>query len=99
MNKLFPLFITVLGVYIYACANQGRPTGGPKDTIPPTLLETSPSPASINFTGKIFQFTFDERITAEKIKQKDRFGTAIFYDNSDIISYQWLWTIYNFSKN
>jgi len=70
MNKLLPIFITILGVYIYGCANQGSPSGGPMDTIPPTLLQTSPSPASVNFTGKTFQFTFDERITAEKTKQK-----------------------------
>lgn len=71
MRSIFPyLLISIISIYIYSCANQGSPTGGPKDTIPPTLLESHPNNETINFKEKEFYFVFDERINADKIKSK-----------------------------
>lgn len=59
-------------VFVYSviqpsCANQGMPTGGPKDSIPPVLIESSPVYKDINFIGKDVRLTFDEYIIPEKV--------------------------------
>ncbi|MGO1596556.1 MAG: Ig-like domain-containing domain [Sphingobacterium sp.] len=44
------------------CANMQRPTGGPKDSIPPQLLEVTPANLSLNFKETEIVLTFDEFI-------------------------------------
>ena len=63
---LFSLFISSL-LYILAtgnagCAQIGAPTGGPRDTIPPRLVSSSPKPNSVNFSGNKITLTFDEYV-------------------------------------
>ncbi|WP_422360947.1 Ig-like domain-containing protein [Reichenbachiella sp.] len=70
MRSLFPLFLILTSLYIYSCANQGSPSGGPRDTIPPLLIETTPANKSIEFKGQEFQFIFDERVNADKLKSQ-----------------------------
>ncbi len=50
------------------CANPSSPTGGPRDTIPPTLLSSTPIHKSLNFDGTRLVLTFDEPINADKLK-------------------------------
>ncbi len=71
-GKIPLLFIAGLAwvVAISSCANQGMPTGGPKDSIPPVLLETSPEFRALNFSGNKVQFTFDEYIIPDDISEK-----------------------------
>ena len=45
------------------CANVVSPTGGPKDTIPPVVLQSIPDNQSANFSGKEIHITFDEYVT------------------------------------
>jgi len=52
-----------------SCANQGMPTGGPKDSIPPVLLKTSPNLRELNFKGDEVQFTFDEYIISDEVSE------------------------------
>ena len=68
MKYILPIFLIAISIYIYSCANQGTPTGGPMDTIPPQLIESIPPHKTINYKGKEFKLTFDERITADKLK-------------------------------
>lgn len=70
MKHLFIPVILLICLFVYSCANQGTPTGGPKDTIPPSLLESYPADQSIYYTGNSFSFSFDEMITTEKLKQQ-----------------------------
>ncbi len=51
------------------CANAVAPTGGPKDTTPPIVVEAVPENHSINFIGKKIEITFDEYITLENANQ------------------------------
>lgn len=51
------------------CANAVAPTGGPKDEIPPKVVEEVPENRSINFSGKKIEITFDEYITLENANQ------------------------------
>lgn len=66
------LIVAVLAwiVIISSCANQGMPTGGPRDSVPPILLETSPMYKSLNFTGNKVQFTFNEYIISDEVSEK-----------------------------
>ncbi|MCK3683634.1 Ig-like domain-containing domain [Maribellus sp. YY47] len=56
-------------VVISSCANIGMPAGGPKDSIPPVLLETNPDFKALNFKGKDVRFTFDEYILPDEISE------------------------------
>jgi len=61
------LLILLFEVLLSECANPKAPTGGPKDTIPPTLLESFPPAETINFDEQEIRLVFDERITADKL--------------------------------
>ncbi len=71
-GKIPLLIVAVLAwiVIISSCANQGMPTGGPRDSVPPILLETSPLYKSLNFTGNKVQFTFNEYIISDEVSEK-----------------------------
>ncbi len=51
------------------CANAVAPTGGPKDNMPPVVVEAVPENNSANFIGKKIEITFDEYITLENANQ------------------------------
>lgn len=45
------------------CANISSPTGGPRDTTAPRVIQTLPANYSTNFTANGIELTFDEYIT------------------------------------
>ncbi|MBQ8958597.1 MAG: Ig-like domain-containing protein [Bacteroidales bacterium] len=51
------------------CANAVAPTGGPKDSTPPVVVEAVPENLSVNFIGKKVEITFNEYITLENANQ------------------------------
>ena len=51
------------------CANAVAPTGGPKDSAPPVVVEAVPANHNINFVGKKIEITFNEFITLENANQ------------------------------
>jgi hypothetical protein len=61
--------VSIIEFLSYSCANPISPTGGPKDTIPPTLLESQPADQQLNFQGQSITLTFDEIVNADKLKQ------------------------------
>jgi len=71
-NSLLTLVIAILiSMALYtSCANQGMPTGGPKDSIPPILIETSPAYRALNFTGKEVSLTFNEYIISDAVSEQ-----------------------------
>ncbi len=52
----------MLSLSFTQCANMQKPTGGPKDSIPPKLLQVTPANLSKNFKEKTITMTFDEYI-------------------------------------
>ena len=63
---LFPLFIVSIS-YIIAigntgCGQIGMPTGGPKDSIPPRLVNASPALNSVNVKDNKITLTFNEYV-------------------------------------
>lgn len=71
-GKIPLLFVATLAwiVIISSCANMGMPTGGPRDSIPPVLLETTPEFKALNYKGDEVRFTFNEYITTEAISEE-----------------------------
>jgi hypothetical protein len=51
------------------CANIIPPTGGPRDSLPPTLLRVTPGDSSLNFTSKRIDFYFDEFVEVQNIQE------------------------------
>jgi len=56
--------------FITRCASITAPTGGPKDTIPPTMVNSIPLNKSINFKDNTIYLEFDERIKEDKLKDQ-----------------------------
>ncbi len=64
------IFILIFDLSFQRCANPGRPSGGPKDTIPPTLIYSSPTSGTLNFNESLLELEFSEYINADKLKQQ-----------------------------
>lgn len=67
---LFIFSSLLLVLLLQQCANMVTPTGGPKDTMPPVVVEAIPENQSVNFNSKKIEITFDEYVTLENAKQK-----------------------------
>jgi len=65
----FVLFSYSACLYL-SCATQQPVTGGFKDTIPPTLIETIPTNKSLNTTSSQITLIFDENIKEDQIQSK-----------------------------
>jgi uncharacterized protein (DUF2141 family) len=60
---IYPLFLL-------ACARQTTPTGGPKDSIPPRLVNSYPKQGATNFKEKTVELTFDEDVALNNPKEQ-----------------------------
>ena len=67
-----------------SCANIIPPAGGPRDTLPPTLVKAEPGDSTLNFHAKQVVLTFDELIDLKDVVNNLIF-TPIF-ENSPIIT-------------
>lgn len=73
LKSLLPISLGISLFYLIfntSCANQGMPTGGVKDSIPPVVVKTIPSLRGTNFKGSDLRFTFDEFIISDEIREK-----------------------------
>lgn len=59
-NAGFFLLMLIISLSFQRCANMQRPTGGPKDSIPPKVLNESPPNLTRNFDAERIVITFDE---------------------------------------
>lgn len=69
---LFTAFVFILVAAFWTsvptgCANIVPPAGGPRDTIPPLLLNADPPDSTVNFNSKEIVLTFDELIDLKDI--------------------------------
>lgn len=60
---MYPLFFL-------ACARQTTPTGGPKDTIPPKLVQSLPANGQKNFKSQHIELTFNEAVSLNNPKEE-----------------------------
>lgn len=69
-KSIWLLSICITLIILGSCARRGTPTGGPKDTIPPTLVRMSPALGTVNFSGEQLELEFNEFIQARDIKRE-----------------------------
>ena len=69
-NGLWLALIWVTLLIAGSCARRGTPTGGEKDTIPPTLVRMNPALETVNFSGDEIELEFDELIEARNLKKE-----------------------------
>lgn len=73
LKSLVPFLLGISLFYLIfntSCANQGVPSGGLKDTIPPVVVKTVPALRGTNYKGSDLRFTFDEFIIPDGIGEK-----------------------------
>ena len=65
-------FIVVTGLILFTvqCAKRASPTGGPKDSIPPVLINASPKLNTTFFDKDEFNLIFNEYITLKDINKQ-----------------------------
>ena len=66
-NLVYILFSLII---LFGCAKRGTPSGGPKDSIPPVLVNASPKLNSTNFDSEEVRLTFDEWIKLDKVQDQ-----------------------------
>ena len=68
MRNLIYFILSIL--IINCCAKRASPTGGPKDSIPPVLVNANPKLNSTNFDSEEIKLTFDEWIILDKVQDQ-----------------------------
>ena len=66
--RLFMCIILIIS--IFGCAKRASPTGGPKDSIPPVLINASPKLNTTYFNKTGFTLTFDEYVSLNEISKQ-----------------------------
>jgi hypothetical protein len=73
-NTLFTfiavLLVVATALTVTGCAKRGSITGGPKDTIAPTIVGSYPKNMSTNFKGSEIHIDFDEYIKVKDINKQ-----------------------------
>ncbi len=67
---LFILFLLQQLVIETGCATIIPPEGGPRDSLPPLLVNASPADSTLNFSGNTIVFSFDEYVEADNYQQE-----------------------------
>lgn len=66
--------LAVLGLplcmFTIGCANMIPPTGGPRDSLPPILMNVTPRDSMLRFAGKKIVFTFNEYVQLNNLQQQ-----------------------------
>jgi hypothetical protein len=63
-------WIFVVLPVLWGCAQQGSPSGGPRDEDPPVVVESDPPNYSTHFKAKKVLITFNEYIVLENVNQQ-----------------------------
>lgn len=71
--------------FLYSCANQLPPGGGPPDTIAPEIIDVYPSDQTINFDDEIIEITFSEYVNKRSVQESIFISPNI----EGIIEYDW----------
>ena len=64
-SVVFFYFLSVIGT---GCAQIGMPLGGPRDSLPPVLLNSNPPNQTTHFTENKVVLTFDEYVHVEDLQ-------------------------------
>lgn len=61
-RSLYHINVLVVLMVCISCATPIAPTGGPRDSVGPKILETNPETGTTNFKGRKFEFQFNEYV-------------------------------------
>jgi hypothetical protein len=61
--------VCIVTTFSSGCAQIGQPTGGPKDTLAPVLINATPTQRTLLFTGNKVVFTFNEYVDVQDIQK------------------------------
>ncbi|PSL49143.1 Ig-like domain-containing protein [Chitinophaga niastensis] len=67
---VFWLMFIIVSISFTRCANIVPPSGGPRDTIPPVLLQSTPRDSTVHFKSKKITFIFDEFVELDNVNDK-----------------------------
>jgi uncharacterized protein (DUF2141 family) len=70
MKLLRLTLIISIHLLVFSCARQTSPTGGPKDTIPPNILETTPIKGQTKTKPSNITLLFDEAVILNNPKEQ-----------------------------
>ena len=62
------LCIAVVSFIGYSCANIIPPSGGPRDSMPPVLIDATPRDSTVNFNSNRITLNFDEYIDLKEVQ-------------------------------
>jgi len=65
----YPILLFIV-VYCWNCAQQGSPSGGPRDEDPPKVIESEPANYTTRFSENKIFITFDEFIVLDNVNQE-----------------------------
>ncbi|MFO7256068.1 MAG: Ig-like domain-containing protein [Bacteroidota bacterium] len=68
--KYVPILIVLILASFSRCAQRTSPTGGPRDTIPPTLINVVPANQTTGYQGQRIVLTFDEDVRLNNPRQQ-----------------------------
>src|ERR1041384_8750942 len=75
MKRSF-LFFTLMAFFAIkgmiggsGCANMIPPTGGPRDSLPPILMQVNPKDSTLGFRGKKITLSFNEYVQLDNIQE------------------------------
>ena len=69
-NRKFLILLSLLFLITLKCAKRVSPTGGPKDSLPPQLINASPKLNTTFFDKEGFTLTFDEYVSLKDISKQ-----------------------------
>ena len=87
---IIPAILIILSSLLYSCANELPPPGGDEDTAPPVVINISPKPNSVNFSGNTIRIQFDEYVDRRSfqdalfISPKPKSDIEIDYGGKDV---------------
>ncbi len=70
VKQLRLLLAMIAAAVMVACANMGRPEGGPRDETPPVYVRSNPSLGQLRVTNNKITVDFDENITLDDAMNK-----------------------------
>ncbi len=68
IQLLYHILVLLLLVVLSSCATPKAPTGGPKDTEGPRIVETNPKSGTTNFNSNKFEFQFSEYVNRNSVR-------------------------------
>ena len=70
IKYFFKYFLFFISIFVFVdCANVGAPSGGPKDTQAPVILQSVPENESVNFSANKIKIDFDEYIKLKDLNK------------------------------